>query len=191
MITFFVIFAVFGLALFIFIAVISLAEMPRAANETAALIAVGEMLKLESLSVRSAGQILNSGDYQVLRSNPALAEVAKRLRRERRDLALLWFCMLLDDLNKLHRFHGFLVRSGLSVRFYEEVQIAYQLYSSVIFLNFLKLLVCTCGPFALQTVIRRATAPISSMSRASATLLNRLPSSKWPEIANQWLTSAS
>ncbi|HXU18984.1 MAG TPA: hypothetical protein VN788_00215, partial [Verrucomicrobiae bacterium] len=136
MIIFFAIFAVFGLALFVFIAVISLAEMPRAANETAAFIAVGEMLKLESLSLRNAEQILNSGDYQDLRSNPALTQVAKRLRRERRDLALLWFCMLLDDLKKLHRFRAFLVRSGLSVRFYEEVQIAYRLCSSVIFLNF-------------------------------------------------------
>ncbi|HWH60154.1 MAG TPA: hypothetical protein VN682_21175, partial [Terriglobales bacterium] len=102
-----------------------------------------------------------------------------------------WFCMLLDDLKKLHRFRAFLVRSGLSVRFYEEVQIAYRLCSSVIFLNFLKVLVRTCGPFAMQTVVRRATVPINSMSRASAALLSRMPSSQWPEIANRWAVSAS
>ncbi|HJT68669.1 MAG TPA: hypothetical protein VJ731_00640, partial [Terriglobales bacterium] len=113
-----------------------------------------------------------------------------RLRRERRDLALLWFCMLLEDLKKLHRFRGLLVRSGLSLRFYEEVQVAYQLGGSLIFLNFLKVLVRTCGPFALQNVMRRATVPINTMSRASAAFLNRLPSSQWPEIANQWAVSA-
>ena len=185
------IFTFFGLVLFVFILAVSLQNIPKKANEAAAVIAVGEMLRLESLSVRCANQILNSSDYQTLHTNPALSEVAKRLRRERRDLALLWFCMLLDDLEKLHRFRGLLVRNGLSIRFYEEVQIAYRLCSSVIFLNFLKVLVRTCGPFALQTVIRRATVPINSMSRASASLLNRLPSSQWPEIANQWLTSIS
>lgn len=186
-----VVFASFGLLLFIFILAISFRNTPKEANETAAIIAVGEMLSLESLSVRNADQIVDSSDYQVLRSNPALAEVAKRLRRDRRDLALLWFCMLLNDLEKLHRFRGFLLRSGLSTRLYEEIQIAYRLYTSLIFLNFLKVLVRTCGPFALQTLIRRATTPVERMSQASARLLNRLPSSQWHEIANQWLTSAS
>lgn len=186
-----IVFAFVGAVLFLSLLLIAHENRPTATKDGAALVAVGEILKLESLSLRNAESILDSSDYRALRSDPALAEVAKRLRRERRDLALLWFCMLLDDLKKLHRFRGFLVRSGLSVRFYEEVQIAYRLCSSVIFLNFLKVLVRTCGPFALQNVIRRATVPINSMSRASATLLNRLPSSQWPEIANQWAVSAS
>lgn len=186
-----VFFAFVGAMLFFSLLLVAQKNWPTATNEAAALIAVGEILKLESLSLRISKQILDSTDYRILRANPALAEVAKRFRRERRDLALLWFCMLLDDLKTLRRFRGFLIRGGLPTQFYEEVQVAYCLCTSVIFLNFLRALVCTCGPFALHTVIRRATAPIERMSRASAMLLNRLPSSRWHEIANQWLTSAS
>ncbi|HJT71909.1 MAG TPA: hypothetical protein VJ731_17040, partial [Terriglobales bacterium] len=119
-----IVFAFVGAVLFLSLLLIAHKNRPTVTNDGAALVAVGEILKLESLSLRNAETILDSSDYRALRSNPALAEVAKRLRRERRDLALLWFCMLLEDLKKLHRFRGLLVRSGLSLRFYEEVQVA-------------------------------------------------------------------
>src|SRR6185437_5188212 len=86
-----VIFAFFGLVLFVFILAVSLQNIPKKEEDAAAVIAVGEMLRLDSLSVRCADHILDSSDYQTLCTNPELAEVAKRLRRERRDLALFWY----------------------------------------------------------------------------------------------------
>lgn len=180
------IYVVFAFIVFVSILLFAFKNTEEETADAAALIAVGEMVRPESLSRKTADQIFNARDYRLLRSNPALSVTARRFRRERRRIALMWFCLLREDLRKLHRFRGFLVQSGLSTSLSEEIQVGYQLCCAVIALNLMKMVVFVFGPFALEGFSRRARLPIEGMSRASAKLLNRLPSSQWQSVAREW-----
>lgn len=171
------------------ILLVAFESAPRNGMNSAALIAVSEMVKLDSLSMRNANRILDSSEYLLLRSDPALTKVARRFRSERRQLALMWLSLLLGDLRKLARFRAFLVRSGLPSNTKQEIEIFSRLACSLIFINLLKTLVFIFGPFVLHGLIQRAKVPLEGMSRATATLLNELPASQWHDVARGWETS--
>ncbi|HVB54805.1 MAG TPA: hypothetical protein VNE63_00015 [Candidatus Acidoferrales bacterium] len=175
-----------AVALFISILVVALKTTPKKVTMSSALLAVSEMVELEGLSLKNPTQVFDDAEYRILRSNPALTGVAKRFRKQRQELALMWLSLLLSDLQKLSRFRGFLIRSGLPAKPSEEIEIFYTFVFSVFFLNLLKSFVRVLGPFALHGTMRRARLPVERMSYASARLLNRLPSAQWQDIARGW-----
>lgn len=179
------VFLLSGVVLFILVFLVALQTTPEKTQNSAALIAVFEIVKLDSLT-KTADRILDDTEYRLLRSDPALTALAKQFRKERRTLALMWVALLLSDVRKLSRFRAFLIRSGLPVRAREEIEIFYRLACSVAFLRLLKAFILIAGPFALHNLTRRARASVEGMSRASATLLSRLPTSQWQNVARNW-----
>ena len=105
----------------------------------------------------------------MLRSNSALYQVAAKLRKDRRELALLWIAMLLSDVTALWRFRRFVIRRGAPTRTGEEWGVLRSLFAAkLIFLNLLKLSVLILGPFVFARMARYASRPVDAMSRAAS-----------------------
>jgi hypothetical protein len=150
------------------------------------LTAVGQMVRLEGLAFTNAGGLLDDAEYRLLCSNLYLQEVAKRFRKERQELALVWISMLQADLRTLLRFHRFLIRRGASAQVQEELQILGTYVASVVLLSMLKTSVYAMGPFALSRTTRRARALVDKMSNTAAQTLGRIPQAGWPELERSW-----
>lgn len=179
-------YVILALLLFCGIVVASIGTSPQKASRSRALLAVNEMVKLDSALVRNADQMFDDAEYRLLRSNPALAPVARRLRKERQELALMWLALLVRDLRKLSRFRSFLIRGGVSTETSDEIAVFFTFVSSMLFLTALRLFVRVFGAFAARGIASRARVAIEASSHASARVLDRLPFGTWGEVAHNW-----
>jgi hypothetical protein len=183
-------FTILGLALlgsFIFIA---LQGSPKSLPDSSAIRAVTEIISLEGSSFSCAKRLLDDTDYQVLCSNPDLRRLAQRLRDERRRLALTWISLLQNDLMTLWRFRRFLIQRGVPSSLSEELGTLQALVLSVVLLTFIRLSICTVGPFALPRATRQAGQLVDSMSKGAAVVLGRIPAAGWAEIERSWVNAA-
>jgi len=160
-------------------------------TDHAALAAVTQMINLEGTSFIRGDLLMDDADYRVLRSNPDLRSVASQMRRDRRELALLWIGTLLGDLKTLRRFRRFLILHGAPTSFHEEWLILRNLFSAIIFLNVLRISVITFGPFAFSRISRRASHPVDVVSGTLAHVLGRIPSASWPDLHRAWMSIAA
>jgi hypothetical protein len=158
----------------------------RVDKDDSALSALGEIVTLEGASFVGAEQLLDDSDYQVLRSNPALNNVAAKFRQDRQELIVLWINMLLNDLRALWRFRKFLIRNGTPTGFTEEWVIFRSFIGAVLFLNTLKFFVVMFGPYAFSKVTRRAHGSVELMSQAAAATLRRTPQAGWSDLGRTW-----
>jgi hypothetical protein len=179
-----------GLVLLIAFLFLAFLGPPKTEADASALAAVGQMVTLEGTSFVRGDRLLDDAEYRMLRSNPDLSRVAALLRRDRRELALLWISVLLSDLKALWRFRRFLIRNGAPTRIAEEWSILRSLIAAVIFLNLLRLSVLTLGPFVFSRMARRARHPVDTMTRATANVLSRIPSAGWPDLERAWTSTA-
>jgi hypothetical protein len=159
---------------------------PHTGADRSVLTAVGQMVRLEGLAFTNTGGLLDDSEYRLLCSNLYLKEVAKRFRKERQELAIIWISMLQADLRTLLRFHRFLIRRGASAQVQEELQILGTYVASVVLLSILKTSIHAVGPFAMSTTTRRARGMVDKMSYAAAHTLGRIPSAGWPELERSW-----
>jgi hypothetical protein len=148
--------------------------------------AVAQMINLEGLSFTSVERLLDESEYVILKSKHNLSEFATDLRRDRRKLLLLWLSMVLRDLKSLRRFRHFLIQQGASTTVKEEWAIWKSMTFAVILLQSLRLSVSVLGPYIPAKMIRRARNSVDLMSKATATVLGRIPSAAWPDIERQW-----
>ena len=130
--------------------------------------------------------MLDDSEYRLLCSNLYLQEVAKRFRKERQELAIIWISTLQADLRTLLRFHRFLIQRGASSQLQEELQILGTYVASIILLSMLKTSVHAVGPFALSRTSRGARALVDKMSCTAAQTLGRIPQAGWPELERSW-----
>jgi hypothetical protein len=159
--------------------------------DASARIALGQMVTLQATSFVQGDRLLDDAEYLLLRANPQLRQLAGQLRKDRRELALLWIRALLQDLHSLWRFRRFVIQHGAPAKFGEEWAIVHSYVVAVIFLNLLKLSVLVSGPFAFARFARRAYFPVEAMSRAAANILARVPSAGWPDLERTWTTSTA
>jgi hypothetical protein len=178
-----------GMILLIVFLILGLQGPPKADPDTAALTAVGQMVSLAGNSFVQGDRLLDDAEYRLLRSNPALYPVAVRLRRDRRELALVWIDALLADLQTLWRFRRFVIQQGAPTKLAEEWSILRALIAAIIFLNLLKLSVLALGPFAFARMARHAHRSVDAMSRASAMALGRIPAAGWPDLERAWMSA--
>jgi hypothetical protein len=181
-----VVFVLFALILFFSILLASIHTSPQRVSQSRALLAVNEIVQLDSVSIKNANRIFDDAEYRMLKSNPALAAVASRLRKDRQEIALIWLSLLINDLRRLSRFRSFLVRGGVSTEMTDELGVFFTFVSSVLLLTVLKLFVRLFGPFVVHGIARHAKVSIEALSHASAKLLDRLPYSIWSDIAQNW-----
>jgi len=180
-----------GLGIFFSFLILAASGTPRSNPDFQALTAVQRMAGLEGLSFAHFELLLDDADYRVLRSLPALRQIARQFRKERAELVLLWIGLLLGDLKNLWRLRRFLVRCGAPSGFGEELQVLLCYSSSMILLHVVKLLVRTCGPFALRAATRRAGTLVVGIAHIPALVLSRIPATRWAEIEQNWGESAA
>jgi hypothetical protein len=154
--------------------------------EASVMTTAGEMVRLEGLAFINGAGLLDDAEYRLLCSNIYLQGVAKRFRKERQELAIIWISMLQTDLRTLLRFHRFLISRGASSRFQEELEILGTYVASVVLLSMLKTSIYTVGPFALCRVNRCVRGLVDRMSKTTAQTLSRIPAVGWPELERSW-----
>ena len=186
-----VFFAILGLLLFGSFIVLALQGSLKSLPDSSAVRAVTAIIDLEGTSFANAKRLLDDTDYQVLCSNPDLRRLAERLRRDRRQLALTWISLLQNDLLTLWRFRRFLIQRGSPSSLREELGTLQALVLSLVLLNFIRLSLCTVGPFALPRATRQAGLLVDNMSRGAALVLGRIPAAGWAEIERSWANSAA
>lgn len=186
-----ILFTIVGVVLFAAFLAIGLQGTPKNLPDSSAVSAVSQMVSLEGPSLMNPRRLLDDGEYQMLLSNPELQQVAKRLRKERQELAILWISTLLSDLSVLWRFRRFLIRRGVAAGFREEFGILQSFVLSVVFLNLLKISIHAFGPFVLSRMIRDSGSFVDKMSYSAASVLGRVPQAGWPEIERNWIRSAA
>jgi hypothetical protein len=184
-------FTLAGLVLLVAFLLLGLQGPPKTIADPSALAAVGQMVTLEGTSFVQGDRLLDDTEYRMLRSNPDLHPVAAQLRKDRRDLTLLWISVLLSDLKVLWRFRRFLIRHGAPTQLAEEWAILRSLVAAVIFLNLLRICVLTLGPFAFSRLARHACHPVDTMTRAAANALGRIPAAGWPDVERAWTGSVA
>lgn len=175
-----------GIVLFLVFLKIAIQGPSASVPDSSAVLAVQQMVHLDGLSFTGGQRLLDPAEFHMLRSTAELREVAAVYRQERQALALLWISLLLNDVNGLWRFRRFLVRSGVRATVGEELQILSEAVRATLFLNFLRIVILTFGPFAFSGAARNAQRMVEKMSQSSASVLDRLPRHGWPEIERAW-----
>lgn len=183
-------FILVGIALFLVFVKIAL-QGPSSAPDSSAVSAVRHMVNLDGLSFVHGSRLLDSSEFELLWNTPELREIAVAYRKERQALALTWISLLNNDVRGLWRFRRFLVRNGAPATPGEELQILSDAIRATLFLSLLRLVIVTCGPFALSGAARNAHRTVERMSLTSAKFLDRMPRHGWPDIERAWQKGAS
>lgn len=176
-----------GVVLFVLFLALSLTGRPRMNPDPRPLAELERIVPLNGLVFNQAEVLLNPRDYQMLRSHAGLQRVARELRRERKDIVLLWLRLLQRDILNLWRFRRLLVRSGAPAGLAEEFHVAAASMLILGLLLGLRTIVAVAGPFALPQLIRLAKGQAEYAYQASAALLARLPSGCLAELESQWM----
>jgi len=158
---------------------------------SSAVSAVNQIINLEGVAFTNSKLLLDDTEYQILLNTPELRVVAKKLRRERQTLVLLWISMLQGDLITLWRFRRFLIRRGVPVGFREELRNFQVFVLTLLVLNLLMISIRAVGPFALPQATRRAGRMVGRMSSRVALVLSRIPEAGWSDVERSWISSAA
>lgn len=159
---------------------------PKARDEAASMKALEQIVSLAGPVSTNPEMLFDDSDYQMLRSDPQLQSLAREMRRDRRQIILLWLKLLREDVKTLWRFRRLLVRNGISVHLAEELHIATTAVFALIYLSGLRALISVVGPFALPALLRLAGHLVEATSQLCAQLLSRVPLSMRAEIERQW-----
>jgi hypothetical protein len=184
-------FSCVGIGLFVSFLVLGFQRTSGHKPDSLAANAVNQMVKLDGLSFSNPMRLLDDAEYLTLRSHPRLHRVARRFRKERHELAILWVSLLLADLRTLWKFRQFLVRRGVPTKFPEELEIIQAYVFALILLNILRVSIWIGGPFMLSYMTRRADHLVEKMSNGAASVLGRVPQSGWAEIERSWMNSVA
>ena len=162
--------------------------------DASAVAAMGQMVGLKGASFVQGDRLLDDTEYQLLRSNPDLRQVAAQYRKNRRELALMWIDVLLKDLHALWLFRQFVIqRGGAPTKPGEDEEwvILRSFVVAVILLNLVKVSVFILGPFALSRMACGARRPVDAVSRAAASALARIPSTGWSDLERAWTNTTA
>lgn len=179
-------FLVAGAALLVFFLLWFLTGRPKATEEAPSMMALEQVVSLLGLASGKSDLLLDESDYHMLRSNPRLQPLARELRRDRREITLLWLKLLQEDVRTLWRFRRLLVRNGVSAGLVEELRIAAIAVVALASLACLRMMVFIAGPFALPALLRQARRQVQAASSACAALFSRVPPALRAEIERQW-----
>ncbi len=182
---------VIGSVLLLFFVSLLFAAPPNSAPGRLAQTALFEMVSLPGLSFRHADRLFDPADYSMLLSRPQLAQVARQLWRDRRNLVLLWLAMMQHDVLSLWRFRRLLTRYGVSRGLGEELLVAATALGTLAFLLAVRVAVALAGPFALVAFLTKVRGCVERLSTSCATHLERLPTLRWGEVAEAWGAQAA
>ncbi|MFQ5696149.1 MAG: hypothetical protein ACE5HB_09185 [Terriglobia bacterium] len=164
---------------------------PGSADREAPLENFEKIVSLQSVPFDKAHLVFDPADYKRLHSIPRLRPLARQLRRDRREMALLWLASMQEDVRNLWRFRRLLVRNGVSTTLGEEARVGAASVLALFALLTLRFLVLLAGPFVLPPFLLWARRRVEATRTLCAELLSRVPRSSWPEIESQWVAEFS
>ena len=175
-----------GAALLAFFVYLFLTSGPASNQDMGSTTMLQHIVSLPGIGFDKPQLLFNDRDYRFLRSIPKLEPLADQLRRERRDMVLLWFRLLHQDVVALLRFRRFLVRNDVAIRLTEEFQVDVTAISAIFYLYLLRLFFWFAGPFVLPRVINVSRHRVEMVSRICAGILARLPAAQRTDIEGKW-----
>jgi len=173
------------------IAVLGLYALTRMPHKRTDSLQVGEirltdLIELRALSFKNFPSLFSDSDYRILRTEPRLNRVAKRLRIERRRLALQWLASVRADVLSLWLLRRLLIAYGVSLGPVSELAMTCRVIFALISISALQCCVFVFGPFAFQRMTSRSRKYIETYSRSCQAALGRLPKSKVSDFAAAW-----
>jgi hypothetical protein len=181
-----VVLLILGIVFFLCFLTIALRFRPGGATEMQPVVELRKIVNLPGLSFAGANLLLDNRDYKMLRRQPALQQVARQLRRERRTMVLSWLNDLQGDVRTLWRFRRFLVCNGVQTGFLEETDIAMTAMLAHALLLSLRILISVAGPFALEALLQSTRHQVEVGALICAGLLGKLPSASRLEVERRW-----
>jgi len=178
-----------AVTLVLFLALL-LTDRPRMSPDNLPLPELERIIPLNGLVFNQAEVLLNPSDYRMLQSHRELRRIARELRRDRRDIVLLWLRLLQQDILNLWRFRRLLIRSGVATGIAEEFRLGMGSILILGFLLVLRLVVTVGGPFAFPQLIRFVKQQVEGIYETCAGILLRIPQASLAGIESQWSASS-
>lgn len=114
-------------------------------------------------------------DFLKLRATAKLNGLSQQFRRDRLRIALLWLSELRGDVHGIREYRRFMVRNGLRVSFWDEIEIGFGACMALFWLGAARYMVFICGPFVFMGGIRMARVLVERLSIRAACLVSRAP----------------
>lgn len=170
------------------VAIFGLFRMPngKTGNLQVAEIRLADLIEFGALSFKNFPRLFSDFDWRLLRTEPRLSRIAKRLRVERRRLALQWLASVRSDVVSLWQLRRLLIAYGVSLGPASEVAMTCRVICVLISISALRCCVFVFGPFAFQRIASRSRKYIETYSRSCQAALGRLPKSKVADFASAW-----
>ncbi len=147
---------------------------------------LADFIELRGLNFKNFALLFSDSDYRILLAEPALARIAKILRKDRRRLALQWLVALRSDVLSLWRLRRLLTAYGISEDIGLELETTARIVSILVFISALRLCVFVFGPFAFRQIACKGRRYIETYSRFCQAALGRLPQNKWDAFSAEW-----
>jgi hypothetical protein len=170
------------------VAIFGLFRMPngKTGNLQVAEIRLTDLIELRALSFKNFPRLFSDSDWRVLREEPRLVRIAKRLRSVRRRLALQWLASVRSDVLSLWLLRRLLIAYGVSLGPLAELAMTCRVIFVLIVIFALRCCVFVFGPFAFQRLALSSRKYIETYSRCCQASLGRLPKNKVSDFAAAW-----
>jgi hypothetical protein len=143
-------------------------------------------VELRALSFKNFSVLFSDSDCRILRAEPRLVRIAKRIRIDRRRMALTWLAAVRSDVLLLWRLRRLLTAYGVSQGPVVETATTASIVSILAFISILRVCVFLFGPFAFGQTAYMARRHIETYSRSCRAALGRLPKNKLAEFGAEW-----
>jgi hypothetical protein len=137
-----------------------------AGNLQAVEIRLSDFMELRALSFKNFPRLFSDSDFRVLRAEPGLVLLAKRLRADRKRLALRWLSSVRSDVLSLWLLRRLLTAYGVSEGPAPELAMTCRVIFALISISALRCCVFVFGPFAFQRLASWSRKYIETYSRS-------------------------
>jgi len=145
-----------------------------------------DFMELRALSFKNFPRLFSDSDFRALRAEPRLASTAKRLRTDRKRLALRWLASVRSDVLSLWLLRRLLTAYGVSEGLAPELAMTCRVILVLASISTLRSFVFVFGPFAFRRLASRSRKYIETYSRSCQAALGRLPKSEWENFGAAW-----
>ncbi len=144
---------------------------------------LADFIELPGLSLKNCSLLFSASDCKILVTEPRLVPIAKRLRMDRKTIALRWLSALRLDVVSLWRLRRLLTAYGVSQGLGAELATTARVAGILAFISVLRLCVFVFGPFVFKEIADWSRQAVETYSQGCRAALGRLPRNKLVEFS--------
>lgn len=144
-----------------------------------------QLVPLAGISYSRVEQLFDAGDYCYL-DRLRLHYVARRLERDRRQVALLWLRLMREDFDKLQQFRRVVMACGASTSTRAEWTLLMNSLSFRLLHGFFAVWIRLFGLYATPRAHTALVGSARVVSSQVAAFLARLPPNQLAEVKHRW-----